>query len=193
MKIINLFLFLFVCLASLGQENDTGVNLPMNKETNKYEFVNVDTIKGKSSVELYESAKKFLANRFHANDFFIDNENEKIGINGHFPIAITLPYLKTKTPWTSVFSVSIQFKNDRYRIVLTNIRLNTNENATTSEVNIETYFLNNVNMGMGGKKMGKKINIATAEEIKKQVILLFSDLSKYLKEGDTTSDENDDW
>ena len=50
-------------------------------------------------------------------------------------------------------------------------------------------------MGMGSKKTGKKINVATAEEIQKQVNLLFSALSKYLKdeEKNVASDENDNW
>ena len=196
MKYYILVLFAFLFNISFGQGKvDTGVELPLNKETNKYEFVNVDTIKGKTVSELYELTKKFLIDRFHNKEFFVDEKDVKIGNNGHFPIAVKLPYLKIKIPWTSVFSLSIQFKNDRYRIILTNIRLNTNENATTSEVNLETYFVNNVSMGMGSKKTGKKINVATAEEIQKQVNLLFSALSKYLKdeEKNVASDENDNW
>lgn len=193
-SILTLLLFLFV--VSYGQKDiDTGVDLPINKETNKYEFVDIDTINGKMASELYELTKKFLIDRFHNKEFFVDEKDAKIGNNGHFPIAVKLPYLKMKTPWTCVFSLDVQFKNDRYRIILTNIRLNTNENATTSEVNLETYFVNNVSMGMGSKKMGKKINVATAEEIQKQVNLLFAALSKHLKEEgkNVSSNENDDW
>lgn len=193
MKYLYFVLFLFIGFNSLSQKKiDTGVELPINKETGKYEFICVDTVKGKLASELYQLGKKFLIHRFNDKDFFIDDRNLKIGDNGNFPVTFKLPSVKFNISYTSVFSIVIQFKDSRYRVILTDFKINTNANATTSEVNLEDFFINNVSVG-AGKKYGRNMNIAVAEVIRKQVDLLFSDLSKYLKEGDATSDENDDW
>ena len=193
MKYLYFVLFLFIGFNSLSQKKiDTGVELPINKETGKYEFICVDTVKGKLASELYQLGKKFLIHRFNDKDFFIDDRNLKIGDNGNFPVTFKLPSVKFNISYTSVFSIVIQFKDSRYRVILTDFKINTNANATTSEVNLEDFFINNVSVG-AGKKYGRNMNIAVAEVVRKQVALLFSDLSKYLKEGDATSDENDDW
>lgn len=193
MKYLYFVLFLFIGFNSLSQKKiDTGVELPINKETGKYEFICVDTVKGKLASELYQLGKKFLIHRFNDKDFFIDDRNLKIGDNGNFPVTFKLPSVKFNISYTSVFSIVIQFKDSRYRVILTDFKINTNANATTSEVNLEDFFINNVSVG-AGKKYGRNMNIAVAEVIRKQVDLLFSDLSKCLKEGNTTSDENDDW
>lgn len=193
MKYLYFVLFLFIGFNSLSQKKiDTGVELPINKETGKYEFICVDTVKGKLASELYQLGKKFLTHRFNDKDFFIDDKNLKIGDNGNFPVTFKLPSVKFNISYTSVFSIVIQFKDSKYRVILTDFKINTNANATTSEVNLEDFFINNVSVG-AGKKYGRNMNIAVAEVVRKQVALLFSDLSKYLKEGDTTSDENDDW
>lgn len=193
MKYLYFVLFLFIGFNSLSQKKiDTGVELPINKETGKYEFICVDTVKGKLASELYQLGKKFLIHRFNDKDFFIDDKNLKIGDNGNFPVTFKLPSVKFNISYTSVFSIVIQFKDSRYRVILTDLKINTNANATTSEVNLEDFFINNVSVG-AGKKYGRNMNIAVAEVVRKQVALLFSDLSKYLKEGDVTSDENDDW
>nr|DAH05576.1 MAG TPA: protein of unknown function DUF4468 [Caudoviricetes sp.] len=193
MRILVCLLFVFIGFNSLSQSKiDTGVEFPMNKETGKYEFMCIDTVKGKLAPELYELAKKFLIYRFNDKDFFIDDKNLKIGDNGNFPVTFKLPSMKFNISYTSVFSIVIQFKDSRYRVTLTDFKINTNANATTSEVNLEDFFINNVSVG-AGKKYGRNMNVAVAEVVRKQVDLLFSDLSKYLKEGNTTSDENDDW
>lgn len=193
MKYLYFVLFLFIGFNSLSQKKiDTGVELPINKETGKYEFICVDTVKGKLASDLYQLGKKFLIHRFNDKDFFIDDKNLKIGDNGNFPVTFKLPSVKFNISYTSVFSIVIQFKDSRYRVTLTDFKINTNANATTSEVNLEDFFINNVSVG-AGKKYGRNMNIAVAEVIRKQVDLLFSNLSKYLKEGNTTSDENDDW
>ena len=52
MKYLYFVLFLFIGFNSLSQKKiDTGVELPINKETGKYEFICVDTVKGKLASE----------------------------------------------------------------------------------------------------------------------------------------------
>ena len=194
MKYILLILLTFLVIdvfSQLKENNKNDVNLPMNEQTKKYEFIHIDTVKGKTASELYQLAKEFLIKKFLDKDFFIDDENIKIGDNGNFPVTFKMPRGKLTTTYTSILSITIQFKDDRYKVVLTNFKLSMNANATTAEMLLEDFFKKNESVGMG-KNIAIKMNNNIAESISKQVNLFFSDLKKYLNGIDVFSG-NDEW
>jgi hypothetical protein len=77
--------------------------------------------------------------------------------------------------YTVLYTLSVKFKDEKFKIVLSDMKLSTNAQGTTSEVPLENHF-ENMNTVPSGKKYARKMNESLSASIISQANKLFSDI-----------------
>ena len=86
--------------------------------------------------------------------------------------------------YTILYTISVEFKEEKVRIILTDFKVSSNSQGTTSEVPLEDYF-NNMNTVKNGKKYARKMNESLSKSIIKQSEKLINELKLSLTEKKT--------
>jgi hypothetical protein len=175
-KIISLLILICFFENSFSQKNET-VSIPTIEETKKYGFTEIIEVKGMSADILYELTKAFLTKKHSDSDFFIDKVNQEIYDNGSFPV--TMKVSNMPLTYTILYNVSTKFKDSKLKVTITDFKVSTNAQGTTSEVPLENFF-DNLNSVKSGKGYAKKMNDSLSSSIIEQVEKFITDLRKSL-------------
>ena len=176
----TLFLLLFVN-STFGQKVNE-IKIPKISETDKYGFAEVYKLDSSTTKELYNSTKEFLIKKHSDKEFFIDVQNKEIYDKGSFPADMNVSNIPIT--YTILYTISVEFKEEKVRIILTDFKVSSNSQGTTSEVPLEDYF-NNMNTVKNGKKYARKMNESLSTSIIKQSEKLINELKISLTEKKT--------
>lgn len=146
---VMLFVLSFITY-SFGQKNKKITNMPFDSITQKYTYVKINETPNKSEIQLYKTAKEWTKMKFADEKYLIDNENTQLTDLGSF--SFVHQYKKYPMPFTIIYNLNFLFKNGKYKLEISNIKLSQNSQGTTVEYTLETF-----KKYMEGLKMGKKI------------------------------------
>ena len=178
-NIVTLFL---ICIVSLNVSAQEISQIPTIEKTGKYGFERIIEIENKTSMELFQQTKLFLIKRHVDNDFIIEIENQELFDNGSFPA--TLEVSKAQMTYTILYTFLVKFKDGKIKTTISDMKVSTNAQGTTSEVTLEN-FIENLNATSSGKKYAKKMNDSLSKSIIEAADKLLTDLTNSFSESET--------
>ncbi|MGB3590806.1 MAG: hypothetical protein WBA16_03890 [Nonlabens sp.] len=174
---IILILLLFVFNLAIGQK-DNGIKILKIEETDKYGFTEIYELDSLTAKKLYNSTKIFLTKKHSDREFFIDIPEKELYDNGSFPANMNVSNIPIT--YTILYTISTEFKENKVRITISDFKVSTNSQGTTSEVVLENYF-DNINAVKSGKKYARRMNESLSNSIIEQSEKLITDLKQSLK------------
>lgn len=151
---ILLFIFNFTTY-SLGQKNNKISNIPFDSITQKYTYIKITNIPNKNEKQLYKTAKEWTKKKFSEEKYLIDNENIQLTDLGSF--SFVYHYKQFPIPYTIIYNLNFLFKNEKYKLEITNIRLSQNSQGTTAEYTLEAFKQYNESFKIGKKTIDKMV------------------------------------
>lgn len=180
MKLNITFIYLFL-ISGLAVSQITS-QIPILEKSGKYGFDKILSIEGKTAKFIYDSTKLFLIKKHADNSFIIDIENQEIYDNGSFPADFMVSNIPMT--YTILYNVTTMFKEGKLKVIITDFKVSTNAQGTTSEVPLEN-FLKNMNSLKSGKKYAEKISDSLSNSIIEQVEKLISEFETNLASDKT--------
>ena len=180
-KTIVLILILLCSLNILAQKKQEEYQIPRIENTGKYGFEKVIEIDNKSAKQLFDHIKSYLIKKHADNDFIIANEAKELFDHGSFPA--TFKVTNIQITYTILYTLSIKFKDNKFKLVLSDMKASTNSQGTTSEVPLENHF-ENMNALATGKKYAREMNESLSESIINGANKLFVDIENSFAEKD---------
>tara|TARA_R110002096_G_scaffold425755_1_gene634704 strand:- start:884 stop:1438 length:555 start_codon:yes stop_codon:yes gene_type:complete len=177
----TLIILLFVFNLTFGQKDD-GIKIPKTEETNKYGFTEICELDNITAKELYNLTKLFLTKKHSDKEFFIDIPEKELYDNGSFPADMNVSNIPMT--YTVLYIISCEFKENKVRITISDFKVSTNSQGTTSEVVLENHF-NNMNAVKRGKKYARKMKESLSKSIIEQSEKLISELKQNLTKKKT--------
>jgi hypothetical protein len=139
---------LLICLAGLlfitvayAAGKTLEINIPKDGETQKFTYAKVVEVPEVTAADLYQRCRVFLTNKFASDKFAVDEVDSKLVYAGNFEVAGVYKMGMAKSPfsYTTLFTITVQFKDGRYRYELTNFKIGGNAQGTTYEKTLETF------------------------------------------------------
>lgn len=140
---------------SFGQKNNKITNIPFDSITQKYTYIKVIEVPNKSEKQLYKTAKEWTKMKFSDEKYLIDNENIQLTDLGSF--SFVYQYKQFPIPYTIIYNLNFLFKNEKYKLEITNIKLSQNSQGTTAEYTLEAFKQYNESFKMGKKTIDKMV------------------------------------
>jgi hypothetical protein len=182
MKQTTTLIFLLLAFNLTFGQKDDGIKIPKIEETDKYGFTEIYELDSLTSKKLYASAKIFLIKKHSDKEFFIDIPEKELYDNGSFPADMNVSNIPIT--YTILYTISTEFKDSKVRIIVSDFKVSTNSQGTTSEVVLENHF-KNMNTVKSGKKYARKMNESLSNSIIEQCEKLISELKLSLTKKKT--------
>lgn len=175
----NLLLTLLLCLPMLAFAQD----LPKDPETGLITYTEVVPVEGVSQQELYKRARSWFATTFHSANDVVQLESKDEGkIIGKGIAVINIGNL----PSDMHFTLTLQFKDNRYRYEFTQIAFNSG--GDTKRWPMEGMFFND----HARKKNGQytKLHQSYLDQTNSAIASMVTSLNKELTGSNSA---NEDW
>jgi len=171
---------------SFGQKNKKIANIPFDSITQKYTYVKLIDAKNKSEKQLYKTAKEWTKTKFSDEKYLIDNENIQLTDLGSF--SFVYQYKQFPIPYTIIYNLNFLFKNEKYKLEITNIKLSQNSQGTTAEYTLEAFKQYNESFKIG-KNTIEKMLFEIMTEIDLNLLKVISEIeSAMINESKTNTD-----
>lgn len=179
----TLIILLLVFNLSFGQKGN-GIKIPKIEETDKYGFTEIYESDSLTSKKSYALTKVFLTKKHSDKEFFIDIPEKELHDNGSFPADMKVSNIPMT--YTILYTISTEFKESKIRIRISDFKVSSNSQGTTSEVVLENFF-KNMNTIKSGKRYARKMIESLSNSIIQQSEKLISELKQSLTR------KKDDW
>lgn len=190
--ILIIALFAFLNLNAQKGKEDKGVQIPKDSLTDKYTYVKIVDVPGKSATQLYEIGREWAKRKYNDDHFLIDDPSAKLVHLGSFTVSIVFSNALASAPYTHtvLYDLHILLKDGKAKLKVTDFRLTSNSQGMVPERTLETYVSDTEKMGMG-----KRITLRSIDDlfagIDANIQTLLQELESALKEG--LKDTDGDW
>ncbi|MCU0416378.1 MAG: DUF4468 domain-containing protein [Cytophagaceae bacterium] len=177
-KLINLLGVVIFSWLSFISDAQT---LPIDAETQRITWVETVSQDSLTKDQLYDRAKRWLTIYYKNTTFDMDSKAiYTITKTGTFNIALTYDF-KYKSQNTITYSISISFKDGRYRYKITDVRFYPVSSGAKAQLNLETAY----------SKMTTQNKNETNVQVNKEINTVIADLKAYMLKGEAPTTEED--
>jgi hypothetical protein len=188
--LIIAFFIILTPYVLIGQKG-LDIPIPFNIETDKYEYLEVVELSLPDSI-LYSNALAWTTRKFQNQDYELIEKGTKLIKEFTFEISHTIKAgmgIRMPIKYTILSDLILEFKPEKYRYGIINIKISQNENATTPESTLETFVKSYDEMGIGKKRLGNTIE-EICLEIDKEMKALIDEMKVAITKKVLP---NDDW
>ncbi|HLP49367.1 MAG TPA: DUF4468 domain-containing protein [Chitinophagales bacterium] len=192
--LIAVSLLTITCLTAFaGGKEKYEINMPYDSVTNKYAYNKVVAVPGKSDHDLYVNAKNWSKRKFQNEKPTIDEDSTEFMDKGNFEISVVMNAGMVKMPvkGTVLFTMDFQFKDEKYKLAITDIKLSDNASGTTTEKTMEVFAKEVDQMGgiyAAGKGAGKKMTADIMNAADTKMLELIKEIETALAASSNKSD-----